>query len=141
MNESNYALLADLVAVVHLAYAATIVIGLLLVLCGGIAGWKWVRNRWFRIIHLLMILIVVAEAWAGVTCPLTTLEESLRAKANQPFDGDGFLAGLVHQLLFFDAPWWVFTMCYTVCGLLILVSLSFVPPDWSSRKTARRLTN
>jgi len=130
MNEQTYGILADLVAILHIAYAGAIVIGLLLILIGYFRQWAWVRNRWFRAIHLIMIAIVVYEAWAGITCPLTVWEKNLRSLANQPFDGHGVLAKTIHQLLFFDASWWVFTAAYSACGLMIILSIFLVPPQW-----------
>lgn len=130
MNEQTYGIFADLVALLHIAYAGAIVVGLLLILIGYFREWAWVRNRWFRATHLIMIAIVVYEAWTGIKCPLTVWERNLRTLAKQPFDGDGFLAKTIHQLLFFDAPWWVFTAAYTLCGLMIFASLLLVPPRW-----------
>lgn len=132
MSPDTYGYLADLVAVLHLTYAAMIVVGLALILLGRWLHWKWVRNPWIRSVHLGMILIVVYEAWAGITCPLTVWETQLRTRARQPFDGHSFLARTIHQLLFFDAAWWVFTACYTVCGALVVASLVLVPPRWSA---------
>ena len=141
MDKELYALQADLVAIAHILYAATIVFGLIFVLIGYLAKWQWVKNRWLRGIHLLMIAVVVAEAWLGIVCPLTTLEKYLRRKAGQPFDGDSVIAQVIHQLLFFDAPWWVFTACYTVCGVLILSTLVLVPPNWSGQKKTQLTAN
>ena len=138
MSRETYAFLADIVAVAHILYAATIVLGLLLVLIASMTKWEWVRNRWFRGIHLLMIAIVVAEAWLGITCPLTIWEHHLRRAARQSFDGGSLASQVIHQLLFFDAPWWVFTACYTACGLMILCSLVLVPPNW--RGQGKRIT-
>ena len=36
-----------------------------------------VNALWFRLVHLLAIGYVVAQAWLGQVCPLTTLELSL----------------------------------------------------------------
>lgn len=126
-----YSWLADLVAIIHLMYAAAIVLGLLAITVGGIRGWRWVRHPWLRVIHLVMITIVVFEAWAGITCPLTTLENHLRVLADQPLEGATVFGRAVHVLLFFDAPWYVFTACYTACGALIVLTLVLFPPHWN----------
>src|SRR4029079_7904709 len=57
----GYRLLADLIVAIHAAYVAFVVVGLLLILIGLACGWKWVRNWWFRVAHLVAILIVAAE--------------------------------------------------------------------------------
>jgi hypothetical protein len=72
-----YRTLADVIVTVHFAYVAFVIVGLAFTLIGAALHWTWVRNFWFRIIHLLMIGIVVAEAWLGIVCPLTTWENRL----------------------------------------------------------------
>lgn len=134
MSAETARLLADVVAVAHLAYAGFIVLALLLILVGYLRRWRWVSNRWFRGIHLVMIAIVVAEAWLGIICPLTTLEAHLRDNAGQSFD-DTPVAVFVHGFLFYEAPWWVFTACYTLCGALIVASMGLVPIQWRTKPT------
>jgi hypothetical protein len=43
-------LLANLVAVVHIGYFLSIVLGTLAILCGPRLGWTWVRNLPFRLL-------------------------------------------------------------------------------------------
>ena len=54
-------MLADLLVVVHAAYVSFVVLGLVAILAGIAFRWKWVRNPWFRWIHITMIGIVVAR--------------------------------------------------------------------------------
>ena len=44
-------ILADIVVVIHFAYVAFVVLGLVAVLMGYVFKWNWVRNRWFRLTH------------------------------------------------------------------------------------------
>jgi hypothetical protein len=133
-----YRLLADVVVIVHAAYVLFVIFGLVAVLVGYLRRWEWVRNRTFRLVHLAMILLVVAEAWCGVVCPLTVWEQRLRALAGQTtYQGD-FFPNLVHELLFYDAPTWVFTILYTLFGAAVAATLALVPPRWSSRTTDNR---
>lgn len=125
-----HSLLADLVLLVHAAFIAFVVVGLVLILVGGALGWGWVRNRWFRVMHLSAIGLVVLQAWLGIDCPLTDWENHLRRWAGQPVYEVGFIADHVHRLIFFEAPPWVFTVCYTVFGLGVLAGLWLVRPRW-----------
>ena len=77
-----------------------------------------------------MIAIVVAEAWAGISCPLTEWEHQLRVLARQETYSGSFMANLVHNVMFYDAPKWVFTMAHTLFGLLVLISFLVAPPHW-----------
>src|SRR4051794_18630119 len=78
----NFNLLcADAISLVHLAYVSIVVFGQLAIMIGWPLGWRWIRNPWFRSIHLVMILIVAVEATVDFECPLTTWELRLREKA------------------------------------------------------------
>ena len=123
-----YRLTADLVVVVHFAFVAFVVFGLLLTLVGGVRRWEWVRNAWFRVTHLVAIGFVVAESLCGVTCPLTVWEQRLRVLAGQTSYRGDFIATWVHDLMFFDAEPWVFTLCYCSFGAAVVLSWVLVPP-------------
>lgn len=131
-----YRLTADLVVVVHFAFVAFVVIGLLLTLVGGVRRWEWVRSIRFRAIHLAAIGFVVAESLFGVTCPLTVWEQHLRDLAGQVSYRGDFIATWVHDLLFFDAEPWVFTLCYCSFGVVVVLSWLLVPPRLRRRANA-----
>ena len=121
-------LAADAIVVIHFAFVLFVLIGQLLILVGALTGWNWIRNFKFRLIHLGSILFVVAESLLGIICPLTTLEKWLRDQAGETsYEGD-FIASWVHEALFFEAEPWVFTVCYTLFGLLVLLTFLFAPP-------------
>jgi hypothetical protein len=123
-----YRVMADLVLVAHSSFVVFVVVGLALILAGGLGGWSWVRNPWFRVAHLAAIGVVVAQAWLGVICPLTTLEMSLRAKAGDSVYSGSFVAHWLEKLLYYDAPAWVFVVGYTAFALLVLCSWLLVHP-------------
>ena len=119
---------ADFVLVLHFRIAAFIVVGLILVWIGALAGWAWIRDPWFRYLHLAAIAVVAAEALLGQACPLTVWEDLLRGGARP----ESFVGRWVGRLLYFDAPEWAFTAIYAAWAAASLVTLRFVPP----RKTA-----
>ena len=121
-------LLADIVLVVHFAFVAFVVGGLAAIWVGAAAGWRWVRNPWFRWIHLIAIGVVVVQAWLGVICPLTTWESALRARGGDATYEGSFIAHWLNELLYFQAPAWVFTLCYSLFGALVLASWFLVRP-------------
>jgi polyferredoxin len=133
-----YSTFAAVTLVLHVSYVAFVVFGLLLVWAGIACRWKWIRNRWFRTIHLVMITIVVLEAWAGIVCPLTTLENWFRTKSGQNlYEGD-FISIWLHDLLFIDLPPWAFTVAYTLFGLAVLGTLWLAPPQFRQVAPASR---
>ena len=103
-------------------------LGLLLIVTGGMRGWAWVRNPWFRVLHLVGIAVVVAQAWLGMICPLTTLEMWLRRESGVAAYEGSFIQYWVQRLLYYDAPAWVFVVAYTLFALLVLLALLKFPP-------------
>jgi hypothetical protein len=133
-----YRIAADVIVIFHMAYVLTVVLGLPAIWVGIVLKHQWARNFWWRCGHLAMILIVVAEAWAGITCPLTTWEAQLRRLANQETYEGAFIANMVHEYLFYKAPHWVFTLIYTTFGTLVLASFVVAPPYWPKFEKSNR---
>jgi len=127
--------LADAVLLLHFGIVLFVVGGLLLIVAGNLAGWRWVNAWWFRLLHLAAIGVVVAEAWLGIECPLTTLESWLRVQAGESGMERGFVEHWVSRLLFYRAPAHVFTLAYTLFGLLVVAAWWAYPP--TRRKRAR----
>lgn len=126
-----YALFADLLAALHLGFIGFVVGGQLAILIGAALHWQWIRNRWFRVGHLLAIVFVALEAIVGMICPLTEWEYSLRRKAGQIVEKDiSFVGRFVREVLFYEFPTWVFTTAYVSFAVLVVVTLVLVPPQW-----------
>lgn len=123
-------ILADVVVTIHALFVAFVVFGLGAILLGLALRWGWVRNFWFRVLHLAAIGLVAAQAVAGVICPLTILENSLRRQAGQETYPGAFIGYWAHRLIFFHAEPWVFTLAYSLFGLAVLVAFVAGPPRW-----------
>jgi Protein of Unknown function (DUF2784) len=117
-------MMADALLVVHFLIVAFIVGGLVLVWVGAALGWRWVRNPWFRYLHLAAIAFVAAEALLGVMCPLTVWEDLLRGGVR----AESFVGRWVRYFLYYEAPPWVFTTAYILWTLATAATLRFVPP-------------
>ena len=130
-------LAADAILVLHFATVLFVVGGLVLIIVGNLFGWRWVNALWFRLVHLAAIAIVVAEAWLGITCPLTTLEMWLRAQSGAGIAAnysESFIGHWLQRLLFYSAPAWVFVLAYTVFGALVVAVWFRFPPTFKKRK-------
>lgn len=123
-----YQLLADAVLVLHFAVVLFVIGGLLVILVGNRRGWRWVNHPVFRWPHLIAIAVVAAQAWFGQLCPLTVLESALRERAGESAYQASFIEHWVQQILYYNAPWWVFTLVYTLFGLAVLITWWRFPP-------------
>lgn len=109
----------------HAAIALFIAGGFVLIPIGAALGWRWIRDRAYRIAHLGGIAFVAAESVAGVACPLTVWEDMLRGRAGQR---RGFVERWVGGLLYWDLPWWVFTALYCLAAALAVLMWRAIPP-------------
>ena len=119
-----YALLADAVLVLHFLFVAFVVAGGLLVL-------RWPRIAW---LHLPAAAWGVVIEFAGWICPLTPLENHLRARAGQtPYMG-GFVEYYLLPVLY---PEGLTRETQYALGLAVLALnvavYGFVVRRWGSR--------
>jgi len=128
-----YRLFADFVLLLHLAVVVFIIGGLVLTWVGHFRGWRWISTWRFRLVHLAAIMFVVAEAWLGIICPLTSLEIWLRASAGQASSEitieRGFIQHWVQAILFYDFEPWVFTLAYTLFAAVVVATWWKIPPQ------------
>jgi len=123
-----YLIIADALLLLHVLVVVFIVVGLVAVCAGGMLAWSWVRNPWFRSLHVAAIGIVVLQSWVGIICPLTTWEMSLRNKAGDTVYFGSFISHWLESLFYYQAPAWVFTVVYTTFGAFVMASWFFVRP-------------
>jgi hypothetical protein len=121
-------LLADLILLIHALFVAFVIIGFVLILVGFVRKWLWIRNVWFRVIHLIAIGLVVVQAWLGSSCPLTTWESQLRLASGEIGYSSSFVQHGVQHILFYDFAPWIFVMAYTIFAVLVALFWALVPP-------------
>jgi hypothetical protein len=124
----GWRILADLLVVLHLAFAAFVVFG-------GFLAWKW---RWAILAH------VPALAWgfwvetSGQICPLTPLENHLRHLAGQAGYQGGFLEHYLVPILYppglTQPDQWVLAVLLFVINIVAYGALL-----WPRRQLRRRV--
>lgn len=127
-SQRTYMLLADATVIVHTAFVLFVVVGQGLILAGWARRWRWTRAVVFRAAHLAAIALVVFESWIGITCPMTLLENYFRRRAGADVYEAGFIEHWLDRLIFYTAPAWVFTLVYSLFGLVVLLTLLAYPP-------------
>ncbi|HYS59869.1 MAG TPA: DUF2784 domain-containing protein, partial [Gemmatimonadales bacterium] len=103
-----YRILADAVVLVHAAFVAFVVLG-------GFLAWRW---RWVVWLHVPCALWGVAIEYAGWICPLTPLENALRARAGLEGYRGGFVEHYVIPALY---PAGLARPTQVVLGTIVLV--------------------
>lgn len=123
-----YQLAADAILLLHALIAAFIIIGLVLIYIGRARHWYWIRNPWFRLLHLLAIAIVALQSWFGLICPLTTIEMELRSLAGDSIYSGSFISHWLEKLLYYQLPSWVFIVAYSAFAVIVIASWIWVRP-------------
>ena len=125
-----FRLLADLTVIVHAAFVAFVVLG----------GWlalRWPAVTW---VHVPAVLWAIWVEWAGQVCPLTPLENWLRARGGGEVYTSSFVDRYLMPALYPDAltPAWQ----WRLGALVLLVNLAvYAVVLWrrvAARRSARR---
>ena len=103
-----YRILADCVVLVHAAFVAFVVLG-------GFLAWRW---RGVALVHVPCAVWGIAIEYGGWICPLTPLENALRARAGLEGYGGGFVEHYVMPTLY---PANLARPTQAVLGTLVLV--------------------
>ena len=127
-SSALFLLAADAILLLHVLFVAFVVASLVLILVGKVRAWFWVRNPWFRLAHLIAIGVVIVQSWVEAVCPFTTLEMALRSRVGDVVYSESFISHWLQIILYYQAPAWVFVVCYTVFGAIVAASWILVLP-------------
>ncbi len=133
--QSLYSSLADATLLLHGLIVAFSIGALPLTWVGYFRQWKLARDPYFRGIHLLLLAFVLTESVFGAVCPLTALENSLRARAGaEPLYQDrGYVSFWLQRLIYWNFSPSVFIALYALFFALVLftfVRIRPVAPPW-----------
>ena len=103
-----YQVLADIVACVHAAFVAFVVLG-------GVLAIRWRRLVWLHVPAAIWGALIEFADWV---CPLTPLENALRGRAGEAGYGDGFVQ---HYLLRALYPAGLTRSVQVALGTLVIV--------------------
>ena len=123
-----FLLAADVILLLHVLFVVFVVIGLLLIVIGKVRAWSWIRNPWFRLIHLAAISVVMVQSWLGLICPLTTIEMALRSRAGDTVYSGSFLSHWLESILYYQVPSWIFVVCYMAFAAAVVASWFWIRP-------------
>ncbi|PXX17782.1 uncharacterized protein DUF2784 [Nitrosomonas ureae] len=116
-------LLADIVLIIHFLYVLFVVGSLPIIWIGAWLKLTFVRNPWFRYLHLAAILFVVGESLLGIVCPLTLWENSLR----QIETDKSFIQHWLHFIIFYNVPETILAIIYSLFAGLVAMTFKWVP--------------
>ena len=116
--------LGQLILAAHLVVIAFNVAGLLVIPAGAVLGWRWVRIRWWRLLHLASLAVVAAQAALGRACFLTDWQDGLTGGGVH----DPLIMRWVNSVIYWPLPMWAFTAGYLAVFGYVIALWVFVPP-------------
>ena len=101
-------LIADIVLVIHSCVVIFMISGFVLIPIGYKFHWGWIANTQLRIFHTGMMVFITLETLLGITCPLTSIENSLRGI----YQSKSFIEYWITQIIYWDVPAHFFIILY-----------------------------
>lgn len=121
---------------IHVAILTFNLAGLVLIPLGAWRHWRWIHGFWWRLLHLLILAAVAAQALAGRTCFLTLWQSGLAGNGRtQPL-----IAGWIDRIIYWPLPLWFFAAIYTAVWLYATFLWWRVPPrlPWRNHDSRAR---
>ena len=115
----------QLVLSVHLAVIAFNVLGLIAIPVGAALDWRWVRIRWWRLLHIASWAVVALQAILGRACFLTLWQDRLTGAGPEP----PLVMRWVNALIYWPLPIWVFSAVYLALFAAVIALWWLAPPN------------
>ena len=119
-------LFSEIVLLFHFCIFLFMVLSFFLIPLGYHKKWEWVKNRYYRLIHLILMGIIFIETILGFMCPLTILEDFLR----NDIEINNKITQIIHQVMYWDLPTNQFIILYLLSLLYLIFLWFFFKPDF-----------
>ena len=123
-NSIFMSLTADIVLVFHFFVIAFITLGFFLIPIGYKLHWRWIAKKRIRILHFAMMVFVTLETLLGITCPLTSIENSLR----ENYQSKSFIGYWINQIIYWEFPNYFFIILYCILLVWTFLMWRLFPP-------------
>ena len=110
----------------HLGVVLFNIFGLVAVPLGAWLRWRFVRGFWWRLLHLLSLLVVALQALLGRACFLTLWQSALEDRAGGA--PPPMIATWINRIIYWPLPLWVFATAYVLIFLYALLLWRWVRP-------------
>ena len=116
---------SEIVLLFHFCIFLFMVLGFFLIPLGYYQKWEWVKNKYYRLIHLVLMGIIFIETILGFMCPLTVLENFLRNN----IEINNKITQIIHQIMYWDLPTYQFIILNLLSLFYLIFLWFFFKPD------------
>ena len=125
---SQAAALAEAVLAVHVGVILFNLFGLVAVPIGAVLGWRFVRVRWWRLLHLASWAVVALQALFGRACFLTLWQDAAMQAGGTAATPRPLVQRWVEYLIYWPLPLWLFSLIYLAAFGYAVALWRLVPP-------------
>ena len=117
---------SEIVLLFHFCIFLFMILSFFLIPLGYQQKWEWVKNKYYRLIHIILMGVIFVETALGFMCPLTVLEHFLRndTKINNKF------TEIIHEIMYWDLSSYQFIILYLFSFLYLVILWFFFKPDF-----------
>ena len=116
----------EIVLFFHFFIFLFITVSFFLIPFGYFQKWEWVKNKYYRLTHLVLMGIILIETILGFMCPLTILENFLRNN----IEVDNNLTQIIHQIMYWNLPNYQFIILYILSFSYLIFLWFFFKPNF-----------
>lgn len=128
--QNIYTFFADALLLLHTLVVLFIIGAFVVIWIGYFKKWHFVRNFWFRVVHMALMGYVAVQTLSGFNCPLTVWENQLRVKGGvAPQYTETFIGHWLGKLLFYEVSLGVFAVIYTAFFAFVVLTWFRVKPE------------
>ncbi len=120
--------LSSFVLYFHLIVILFIVFGFIVVPIGAKFKWKFIYEFWWRLAHLVSMIIVAIQAVLGKACFLTYIQSDLLEDAGKKGYIIPFIQTYIDRIIYYNFPIWTFSIVYVILFLYTLYLWFKFPP-------------
>ena len=117
-------MIADFILMFHFCVVIFITFGFFLIPIGYMYDWDWIANIQLRLLHSGMMVFITLETLLGITCPLTTFENSLRGI----HQSKSFIGYWIKNIIYWDFPTQFFIILYCIFLVWTFLMWKLYPP-------------
>jgi hypothetical protein len=120
--------LSGFVLYFHLAVILFIIFGFIAIPLGAKLQWRFIHEFWWRLAHLVSMVIVAIQAIFGKACFLTYIQSDLLKDAGKKRYTVPFIQTYIDRMIYYNFPIWAFSIIYVILFLYTIYVWFKFPP-------------
>ena len=119
---------AGFVLYFHLIIILFIIFGFIVIPLGAKLKWQFIHGFWWRLTHLVSMVVVAIQAVLGKACFLTYIQSDFLQSAGKKGYTVPFIQTYIDRLIYYNFPIWIFSIFYVILFFYTIYLWFVYPP-------------